>query len=31
MVFDSEAAFEEAVIDGLKSYGWDDAGHGTGG
>ncbi|MEY8314961.1 type I restriction endonuclease subunit R, EcoR124 family [Adlercreutzia muris] len=26
MVFDSEAAFEEAVIDGLKSYGWDDAG-----
>ena len=26
MVFDTEAAFEEAVIEKLKAYGWDDAG-----
>lgn len=26
MVFDSEAAFEAAVIETLKAYGWDDAG-----
>lgn len=26
MVFDSEADFENAVIDTLKAYGWDDAG-----
>ena len=26
MVFDNEAAFEEAVIETLKAYGWDDAG-----
>lgn len=26
MVFDSESAFEEAVIEALKAYGWDDGG-----
>lgn len=26
MVFDSEAAFEDAVVEALKAYGWDDAG-----
>lgn len=26
MVFDTEAAFEEAVVEKLKAYGWDDAG-----
>ena len=26
MVFDKEAAFEEAVITVLKQHGWDDAG-----
>ena len=26
MIFDTEAAFEEAVIEKLKAYGWDDAG-----
>ena len=25
MVFDKEAAFEEAVITVLKQHGWDDA------
>ncbi|MBB3171510.1 type I restriction endonuclease subunit R, EcoR124 family [Parvibacter caecicola] len=26
MVFDSEVAFEKAVVESLKSHGWDDAG-----
>lgn len=29
MVFDKEAAFEEAVITVLKQHGWDDAGGGV--